>query len=580
MRLKKNKTEIKKPRFLVFDFETNNSDIAIAKGETNVWLYDIYDVYNNRHYTGATIDEFFDQLFNLESNIIYAHNLKFDGNFIISWLLRSGFTWVEKNPDHKQFTTLISDMGQFYSIKIGYDEKEYDFRDSMKKIDGSVADMAFAYGLELKKGEIDYRLHRPEGYQATREEKEYIWNDTEIVANVLKFYYENAMTRMTTASDTMALYRKSIGENLYTLYFPELSIEVDDFIRESYRGGCCILNKKYASEIVHDIKVYDVNSMYPYQMCEMYLPYGEPRMFYGKYSTQVENSIYDLYIQKIKVDLTVKENHYPSILVKNWYGLGRTYIDDTEGEITTLVLTNVDMDLMFDNYEIHYIEYCEGMAFRSSRELFRDFMLPLYEKKNTTKGAQKILYKKLLNSLYGKFAMNPRHRQKIPKLSDDGKVVYEQSDISYEKPIYTAVASFITSYARKHLFNAINNNLDSFIYCDTDSVHLLKEANGLEIHSKKLGAWKLENEDNPIIRAKYIGQKCYIHEHEKEVEENSKLDRKIAACPKSVKSLIDFDNFKIGMTFDSDKDGQQKLRPKLVKNGVILVSTPFSIKER
>ena len=176
-------------KFYVFDFESNNSKEAIERGETNVWLWDIYDVYIDKHLNGNSIESFFETLSKLKSSILYAHNLKFDGNFIIAYLLNNNYTWVENKPSQNQFTTLISDMGQFYSIKYNNGAGVIEFRDSLKKIDGSVEEMAYAYDLPIKKGSIDYVLDRPNGYIPTEEEYEYIWNDTEIVAKVLKFYY-------------------------------------------------------------------------------------------------------------------------------------------------------------------------------------------------------------------------------------------------------------------------------------------------------------------------------------------------------------------------------------------------------
>ena len=51
---------------------------------------------------------------------VYFHNLKFDGEFIIYWLLHNGFEHREDSEDLDKdtFSTLISDMGQFYSIEI------------------------------------------------------------------------------------------------------------------------------------------------------------------------------------------------------------------------------------------------------------------------------------------------------------------------------------------------------------------------------------------------------------------------------------------------------------------------------
>ena len=51
--------------------------------------------------------------------------LKFDGEFIISYLFNHGYEHIKdrKEKRDKTFTTLISDMGLFYSIEIYYEVK-------------------------------------------------------------------------------------------------------------------------------------------------------------------------------------------------------------------------------------------------------------------------------------------------------------------------------------------------------------------------------------------------------------------------------------------------------------------------
>lgn len=560
-------------KIYTIDFENNNNKYNIDNNITNVWLADICSLEDYSHYTFYNIEDFIEKIINLSPAIFYSHNLKYDGIFIIDYLLNNGYTHTtERKINEKQFSTLITVEGVFYNIKINFKDNSKnkkanniaEFRDSLKKIKGSVEEIAKSFDLPILKGDIDYNMLRPIGYIPTNKEIEYIKHDTEIVARVLNKEYEKGLDRLTTASDAMALYKKIIGAN-FALLFPVLNFENDKYIRKSYRGGIVYLNPKYKEKLITD-KVYcfDVNSMYPFNMTDKLLPYGYPSFFKGKYK---EDKNYPLYIQHIFVDCKLKNNRMPTILLDNVHYGKLTYITDTDGEMIELYLTKPDYELLIENYYIYDIKYIDGMKFYGSKNLFKKYIIPLYENKCKTKGSAKELNKILLNGLYGKFALNPKHQNKIPYLNTENIVSFKNGGITVDKTIYTAVSSFITGYSRKYLIDTIHKNFDNFIYCDTDSIHLVSpNLIGGEINDKKLGAFKLEK---VYIKSKYIAQKCYMG-----VKDDGKKDVKIAGCPKNICKNIDFDDFYIGNTFDG------KLLPKKVKGGSILVTTKFTIKNR
>ena len=62
----------------------------------------------------------------------------------------------------------------------------------------------------------------------------------------------------------------------------------------------------------------------------------------------------------------------------------------------------------------------------------------------------------MLNSLYGKFGLNPDVRSKYPYLNEDGIVKYALYDAEIRDSIYIPVASFITSYARYKIHPAVH----------------------------------------------------------------------------------------------------------------------------
>ena len=563
---------MKKPApVYVADFESRNSQKDVDARSTSIWLWDVCDIDEYNHTTGDTMQTFIDHVARLAPCTIYTHNLKFDGSFIIDYLLKHGFTYTEEKAlNCFEFSTLINADGQFYNIRFCFDTKSkkkkrvVEFRDSSKKISGSVRQIAISYGLPILKGEIDYTAERPDGYVATPEEVAYIHNDTEIVARVLHTQYEKQMTKLTSSGDAMFLYQ-SIAGKYFRIVYPELPLEVDDYIRESYRGGVCQVNEKFKEKQI-DVPVYcyDVNSMYPAMMSKRPLPYGTPIFYSGRYK---QNDGYPLYIQRIRVCCAVKPNHRPTILMKASIFSMNTYLSDTAGEMIEMTLTSVDLNLLFKHYDVYDIQYIDGYMFRASDSLFNAYVKPLYKRKCETKGAEKQTIKILLNSLYGKFAMNPRHRAKRPYLDEEtDSVKYEPCELQIDKPYYTAVASFITAWARELLFTTIQNNIEYFVYCDTDSVHTTrKELVGAEIDDNELGAFKLEK---VYIKSKYLAQKTYYG-----IKETGN-DLKIAGCPQDVKDTISFDEFDFGLV----RDG--KLRPQKVDGGTLLVNTPFTIHKR
>lgn len=99
---------------------------------------------------------------------IFTISPKFDGEFIIYWALQHGFKHIEdkKDIEDNTFMTLISDMGQFYSITLYFKKRNNNvekatFYDSLKIIPFSVDETAKAFGLSISKLKIDYKKERP-----------------------------------------------------------------------------------------------------------------------------------------------------------------------------------------------------------------------------------------------------------------------------------------------------------------------------------------------------------------------------------------------------------------------------------
>ena len=103
----------------VADFET----CTWLEEETYVWAVATSEIGNEENVKiYNNIEEFMEFCKKEKNPQILFHNLKFDGEFVIYWLLTNGFKHVhdKKDIEDNTFTTLISDMGVFYNITIYY----------------------------------------------------------------------------------------------------------------------------------------------------------------------------------------------------------------------------------------------------------------------------------------------------------------------------------------------------------------------------------------------------------------------------------------------------------------------------
>ena len=119
-----------KQRF-VADFETLSEEHSMNEGKTRIHGWAIASIdcpsYENIIYTSTVkenmIQDFLNECVKYNQSDFYFHNLKFDGNFILSYLLLNGFTSDDKLSSPKTFNSLIDDKGNFYSILVRFEDK-------------------------------------------------------------------------------------------------------------------------------------------------------------------------------------------------------------------------------------------------------------------------------------------------------------------------------------------------------------------------------------------------------------------------------------------------------------------------
>lgn len=569
------------------DFETT-TDPETA----HVWSWESCVVGDPDNFCRGIDIESFIEYCSLEDRIIYFHNLKFDSSYILSYLLTHGYSWSNKRALKKhEFSTLISNMGQFYSVTVCFGDTTTTFYDSLKLIRLSVEQIAKAYGLTFRKLEIDYDKPRPEGYIPDAKEWEYQHADVAIMSQALHILFTEGLTKITQGSNALWDYKEIIGKKNFKRWFPVLPPEIDAFCRKSYKGGATQVHKIFANQEIGCGITLDVNSMYPWAMYEMFLPFGEPIYYTGKYS---QDKLYPLYIQKLSCNFELKEGYIPTIQLKH-SGLfrGTDFLESSDGNIVELTLTSVDLKLFLDHYNVYNVSWISGYKFMQSKNMFKEYIDKWYAikaqaTKDGNKGLRQIA-KDMMNSLSGKFGLRPEVQEKIPYY--DEKLRFKVGEVEQRDSIYVPVVSFITSYGRDKALRSAQKNYDRFIYMDTDSLHLkgTELPDNLDIDSTKLGWWDLEK---VWVRGYFIRAKTYIEEESisRETMESMIKSEKAepwqfyevdgdlrilnitcAGMPKNCYRYVTYDNFRPSNWFDG------KLMPVMTKNGITLVKKVFTI---
>lgn len=559
-------------RFSIIMKEEERESIANING----WgMCEIGKIEN--YYFGDTVSELMTILeYSGESYKIYGIDLKYYGEFIFSFLYENEFRLIKdkKERENKTFTCLIGENGKLYSIDIYFNIE------GKKKIKTTFYDIRNILDLDIDDICEDFLGER----YNTNIEKEFfkIKYDAEILAKSIEILLTMGVDRMTIGSAALAEYKRTVD---FERYYPILKEEIHRYLANSYKGGFVYLNPIYKSKLVRHGIVLDYNSGYPYVLKNCDLPYGEPIYFEGEYQ---KDRLYNLYITTFYAEFELKEGKLPTVQIKEDNEYNPTeYVTSSNGDPILLTMTNIDLELFYENYDISYIRFENGFKFRSISGLFDEYIDYWYEQKLKAKeegnSSMYLLAKKMLNALYGKFGTSIDVINKYPYLCDDGSIEYIRTPKTTREPVYIATAAFTTAYVRDRLirdcqkvrdYSIKKYNKDMYIYSDTDCISsLLPEEDLREIFNiskDELGAFKIEDK---FTKGRYIKAKCYILEK----EENKELKATVAGLAQrymeNKKANIKFNDFKSGIEIDS---GAVEYRH--VKGGVIRTQRTYKIK--
>ena len=537
-----------------------------------------------------SILDFLEYIEGLKKNVlVYFHDLKYAGQFIISELVnfldyKPALFDVDKweppsKMKRKSFSMVVADNGEWYIITIKLQGgKMLVLSDSSKLLPFKYDEIFHDFKLkeDLKLDKISICENHKFGAPASEAELDELWKKANIIKCGLREFDKRRELKITIGQCCMSNFKKlcsnrrkiekkkfsELFPNLYEIKTPEGFPQgsAGEFIARAYQSGWCYLNPEYKGRILKFGASADCNSLYPYVMSSKSgrrYPTGKPLFWKGRdIPDDAKKGIFYIHI---KAAFKLKAGHFPCIrtnsdILQNRYkwledssvfynGKYYNYFFDSDGTkhrvLVDLYLSNVDLLLFFQHYEIHKLYICEGLYFPPKQceiGLFDDYIFPYYKAKRESEGAPRQIAKLFLVNLSGKFAASRRINFRIPYIHDDGTVTMELSSESEERKNagYIAIGALITAYGREEILRIAHLNKANFIYADTDSIHGFQEGHfkGLKF-GNDIGEWKFEN---IWARGWFYRQKCYILDDKKSgmkvtcagMEDRLKEDLKIA----------------------------------------------------
>jgi hypothetical protein len=533
--------------FLICDIEAHNW--------TDFKVIGLYDGKNFTYY--KDMEDFFKELVkDGEDKQVFAH---FGGIYDFMFILKHA---IEKTDLDLKITSLIPrgsgilcfDITHTQKVKKGDTEVEKKikirFNDSSALLPFGLDKLTKSFNVKHKKQKFDFTK-----WDGSVDDVliDYLKDDCRGLYEVIDKFYKwpliSKSGRATTmASQALRVFRTFMDDNISAL-----TDEVDGFTRKAYFGGRTEIFKPYFEDDTSFLKTYDVNSLYPSVMLS------------NEYPTQVEDRLYTYNSKKMgvwHVEVYVPDMYIPPLgsVVKvpsqYEYYLKGGQKKFKEYESDKFVFPVGTFTGYFTTAELEYArslgvkikKVYKGWTFKSGGAIFSDYINELYEMRLKAKsqgdGVTDIICKLLMNSLYGRFGMNP-DKENLSFVYDNSSEIYmtlkgKNKDVPVFKvptrlnTFYNvAIPTYVTSYARIMMHKFYMKCGEKIWYTDTDSLFTTKFFKD----SDKLGELKLEYQSK---RACFLLPKTYATEKISGTEE---LIKKIA--------MKGFDN-KLAQNFSLD----------------------------
>jgi DNA polymerase type B, organellar and viral len=580
-------------KFLTLDIETQ-----VINGIINPILISIYDGVNHYNFYLPDYSSISEMIYKALSILldpkynnhkVYVHNLSnFDGIFLMKYLVNLTYDNVPIliKPTLKNSKMINIDL-KFGKFKIS-------FRDSLLILLGSLKNLSIAFGVESK-GTFNYKsvdnlnVTELNEYALRNELIIYASLDCKILYEILIKFNELIFNRWnlninnypTLPSLAMGLFRSKFLNKDQVCVIKGKSF---NDIKESYTGGSVDMIVAHGYNIYH----YDVNSLYPYVMKNNNMPINNMKFFEGDINILKSDKVFGFFFVEIE---TPRNLNIPILQIHNKNGT-ISPLGKFTGWFFSEELYNAS-DLFGYKFKI-----LKGYTFDKAN-IFNSYVNELYALRLTYDKANPMNYiaKILMNSLYGRFGLNPLlpetniiDKEMLEDFVDQGEISelielgdkYLISFLSNNKvdsflngssiedvKSNIAIASAITSYSRIHLAEikkyCFDNNIKLF-YFDTDSVFVDRP---LPEHliGKSIGQWKLEA---TIKEAVFIAPKVYGYI---DIEGNE-----IVKC-KGYKNKLTFTELKSLLILDNKLElPQEKWYSSLEKGNIEIFKQFYTLK--
>lgn len=477
------------------DFETTQPD------ENNIVEVYLWCVVKGRFKMyGEDIESFIEFCKTLKPSIMYFHNLRFDFSYIQYYLIQHDIEYE-----------VLEKKGTIYSARFF----DIELRDSLNFMPITLKEVGENYCTCYKKTSIDYNVSR--GHKASPEEIKYCFNDCRVLEEGLNNYINSLSEVLTNAkaeNSVNKIKRKLTNAGISFEAFKELSDfekccpkttqNEYELFRDAYHGGY-VYSKPCG--IVENVRMIDCNSMYPFMYSSIQIPYGRPIMC----KTYEDTLKFNFAIVKVSICFELREGFIPIIGGSfGRYG-GTEYRASSYGVYEELTICSTDFELVQEFYDCDF-EFIWGVGFETKPAFFKKYADTFIAVKNKEKGIKRAVAKVLLNSPYGKTAMNGLNEIKKYVIDENTHSVrtevvgYEVEDDSYQ---YLPIAIAITASARAYLLNTARKiGFDSVYYMDTDSIKFKEKDTGLKYDPNTLGAWK---DEGLVCLFKTIAPKKYVY---------------------------------------------------------------------
>jgi len=454
---------------------------------------------------------------------VYFHNFsRFDGILLMKY-------YASRADKGYTFKPLLRNL-KLYELAVYRDRKlVFRLRDSYTLLPSSLAKLAKTLCPQLgSKGSIPHDEVRVANLMDLREQLlEYMIQDIRLLGGVMLKAQDIYWTKykvdiedcLTLSSLAMTIYRSKYYDSIsWPIHIP--SRNEDTFIRRGYYGGHADTYKPYGENLYY----YDVNSLYPYIMKSCPMPGGVP-VWHANLEGQELSNLYGFIEAYVVCPNTITRPFLPY----------RDHNDTLLFPTGKFVGVYFSEELIYARDLGYKIFPMRGYLFEKKPSPFDSFVTSLFASRQEAKlsgdEAMAYSYKILMNSLYGRFGINPKstisevcNRNRYDYLTQRDNLIFgdklsEQyyivsyvgnagnvEDKDWNPPKISAVqlAAAITAQSRIHMYKYISR--PDCYYTDTDSAILGSPLPEDEISPIELGKLKLEHF---VKRGIFLAPKSY-----------------------------------------------------------------------